>query len=310
MPEQLPQPEEHIENSLPENEVEKEIVSPQTKYYEWAEKHYQNRYDEYDKKFHITIPETERQVEEVGDYGYRMRIKNMPDVRPSSFTEPQYKDNNRHRTTEYFFDFDDTLFNTTEYNNAIWKNLEILGLSKKEINAIYESSKIANEKTGREMYNQDAFIEKLVSKFPDKEEEIKNAFNVNHEDFIHKDMAQLIRVLTSSPISRIHILTFGDIDVQKQKVEAVLKKYGMPMDVLYTQVPKAEFLTSYLPEQYPYIEGEDANMQNFVVIDDSVSEIKELIKLGKKTPFLTPLRLRKPEAKKSKEEQGEENRAY
>jgi len=234
-----------------------------------------------------------------------MRIKETHDIPASSATNPEYQNNNRFRATEYFFDFDDTLFDTTGYYNAIWEHLETLGLTRDQIVELYESCKIPDERTGEKMYRQDVFIDKLRDRFPEQVEAIEIAFrDVSYGDFIHEDMAHLLRLLTSSPVSRVHILTYGDVDTQRRKVEAVLERYGIPMDILYAQIPKADFLSRYLPEQYPYLlEDGSMNVQSFVVIDDSTDELEKLMTASKDIPFFAPLRLRKPEAKKSAREQ-------
>ncbi len=279
--------------------------TPATLYYQWVERYFEK------KRAELTvIPEEERQLEEVGDYGYRTKIREVPDIRESSLTNPHYRNNNRFRTTEYFFDFDDTLFDTTGYNNAIWTQLETLGPTREEVVALYEASKIPDERTGEKMYRQDLFLDKLKERFPEQTEGIDNAFeNVSFDDFIDEDMAHLLRLLTSSSLSRIHILTYGDVRVQRPKVEAVLRHYGTPMDVLYTQIPKADFLRRYLPEQYPYMDGKNTNVQNFVVVDDSATELEGLMQASKQLPFFVPLRLRKTTAKKSAREQ-EGEKAY
>lgn len=294
----------NLEVSGMENKREKNI-SPEEKYYQWSEKYFENKRGKIK-----TIPESERAIEPVGEYGYKMKIKDMSDIPASSPTEPRYKDNNRFRAVEYFVDFDDTLFNTTGYFNAVFAQLEALNLTREEIVDLYESSKVPNEKTGEKMYRQDVFIEKLEKHSPGQTELIQKAFsNISLDDFVHEDMARLMKILTASPSSRVHILTYGDISVQQPKVEAVLKKYGIPMDVLYTQAPKSEFLSQYIPEQYPYVKDENHNSQNFIVIDDSADELRKLMETSKEIPYFTPIRLRKPEAKKSKKEQ-EGNPAY
>lgn len=289
-------------------EKEGQDLPPEARYHQWIDAYFDRKLQQVE-----TIPENERQIEEIGSYAYRMKIKEIPGIPPDPDldTEPRWRGINRTRKEEYFFDFDDTLFDTTGYHKAIWERLgKQLGMAYEEVVNLYESSKVKNEKTGQKMYSQALFVKKLKDLFPEKTEEIDEAFNIDPSDFVNKDMGHLTKLLTAYQLSRIHILTYGNIEVQRPKVEAVLKHYGVPLDILYTQVPKADFLRQYLPAQYTYISQGENNIQNFIIIDDSVSELKELKKLSKEIPFFVPIRLRKPEAKKSKEEQNMEEPAY
>ena len=276
-----------------------EPQTPEALYYGWVENYVKNKHRSID-----SIPPEQRTLEQIGNYGYHMRIKQVADIPASSAVDPAFKDTNRSRVDEYFFDFDDTLFDTTGYNNAIWDGLEALGINRPIIVETYERSKVPNDITGEKMYRQELFIQNLIALLPDQAPAIQEIFSgTSYDGFVHEDMAHLLRLLTTTKTSRVHILTYGDIATQQKKVEAVLRQYGVPMDVLYAQVPKATFLSNYLPEQYPYVQEGSANCQNFIVVDDSTSELEQLMNISKRIPFLVPLRLRKPEAKKSKDEQ-------
>ncbi len=256
------------------------------------------------------IPEKQRQLEEIGDYGYRMKLREMPNIRASSATNPEDKNSHRTKFVEYFFDFDDTVFDYTGYNKATKEKLEQTGIPAEIIDKSYDEAKVANQKTGAKMLHQELFIDTLKSQFPDKAESIDLAVStIQPQQFINKDMAQFLRFLTATPAARVHILTYGEIKFQRSKVEAVLPELGMPMDILYAQIPKAEFLERYLKIQYPQIEKEPDNVQSFIMVDDNPEELKKLVELGKKQPFFVPVRLRKPNAKRYGVEQTGE-RAY
>ena len=53
----------------------------------------------------------------------------------------------------------------------------------------------------------------------------------------------------------------NEITAESEEIQAELEQaspaqkyhHGVPMDVLYAQVPKGEFLSNYIPQQYPYI---------------------------------------------------------
>ena len=252
----------------------------------------------------ITIPETERRLEEIGDYGYIMKIRPTSDIPESSPTNPEYENYNRSRAIEYFFDFDDTVFDYTGYEEATKGKLDQIGIPLDVINALYEEAKVADPKTGNKMLQRELYIKNLKDRFPNLSNEIVAIYrDTQPRDFLNQDIAKLLQLLTAHPNARVHILTYGEINFQRQKVEAVLAELGKPTDILYTQVPKAEFLERYLKTRYPYIESTPDNTQSFVMIDDNPEELRKLVEFSKKQPFFIPIRLRKPNAKRHNIEQ-------
>ena len=134
-----------------------EPQTPEALYYGWVENYVKNKHRSID-----SIPPEQRTLEQIGNYGYHMRIKQVADIPASSAVDPAFKDTNRSRVDEYFFDFDDTLFDTTGYNNAIWDGLEALGINRPIIVETYERSKVPNDITGEKMYHQELFIQNLI----------------------------------------------------------------------------------------------------------------------------------------------------
>jgi hypothetical protein len=253
------------------------------------------------------IPEKQRQLETLGDYGYRMKIREVRDIQELSPFDPEFENYNRSRETEFFIDFDDTIFDYTGYDNAVRHKFEQYGISSEIISKLYEEAKVADPKTGKKMFQRELFVSNLKLQFPDMADEIGNAYaDVQLKEFLNKDVAKLLHFLTSPSDARVHILTYGEINFQREKVEAVLSELGKPMDVLYAQVPKAEFLERYLKTEYPYMQTGTDNVQSFVMIDDNPEELKNLVRFGKKQAFFMPLRLRKPNAKRHHIEQSGE----
>lgn len=255
-----------------------------------------------------TIPEKQRRLEKLGEYGYKMKLKETMEIPESHpvFPEdnPGLNDCYRSTSLEYFFDFDDTIFNYSGYDQAVKQKLEQLGIPTDVIDKFYEEAKVASPTTGKKMFQQQLFLDRLKMQFLDKAADIENVYSdTQPKEFLHKDMAKLLHILTASAVSRVHILTYGEVNFQRQKIEAVLSELGKPMDILYAQVPKAEFLEQYLKDQYPYMKSGTNNVQSFMMIDDNPEELKKLVEFSKKQPFFIPIRLRKPSAKRHHIEQ-------
>jgi hypothetical protein len=280
---------------------EAEPSDPKQTYREWLDMAVDARLEAIDQ-----IPPEKRVISALEDYGFREQIKPDRDIPPDSATSPDRHGQNRTWKTEYFFDFDDMLFDTTGYQNASWEVLERSGIPKDVTLKLYEESKSATKEGAAPMYHPEVHRAKLTEQYPDKAAEIDAAFSATDpQEFVDQGMANLLRLLTSTKVSRVHILTYGELAYQRSKVEAVIARYGVPMDVLYAQVPKAEFLSRYLPERYPYV-GSESNSQSFLAVDDNPAELGKLVELGHRVPFFVPVRLRNPYAKRAHvDQQGE-----
>ncbi|MEK7138428.1 MAG: hypothetical protein AAB787_02880 [Patescibacteria group bacterium] len=246
------------------------------------------------------IPEEERRLEMLGDYGYRWRVRESGVEATLDSVGSEVKD--RSRFTEYFFDFDDTLFDTKAYVDSIFLELEKLGIPIEEAKAIYNKLKI---------YRPEDFVQSLKDAYPDTKDLIESALKVsNPYDFVKPDMSLLIKELSVKDSARVHILTRGDCDYQLEKIKSVFMALGAPIDVLITEKSKAEFLKNYLPKEYPYINDRDL-VRSFLVIDDKPEEIEQLSKLRQTIPFLSIVRLRDPSGKYSgNETSGEKSLEY
>ena len=196
-------------------------------------------------------------------------------------------------------DFDDVLNQTTLYNEKLGEYFcELTGASSSEFNRLYEESKIAND-FGKKVLRFDKLIEKIKNLYPDKRDEIDQVMDreeLGPDKFINQSVKRALMAIQDKYIQgndnvRISILTFGDLNYQKKRIDET-GIAEIVNEIIYTEGSKNEVLDTILKKDYkelaPFI----------ITVDDSPENIDDYEKIDVDNRRFVNMHYRHPKAKR------------
>ena len=266
-------------------------------FYSWVQKAAEKRNKEAEK-----IPEEKRQLVPFENIGF------IEQIRPQE-GEKMYTDN------LFVCDFDDTIFDTTGYHEAIAKKCSELGVSREEWFKVYEESKIQGENEPGPLYQHEEHIRRLQALYPEFSDGIEQAFKGEPlNSHLDKEILEVLNLVAARSDSRVMILTHGALKTQGEKLGKAPELARYASLIAYTQVPKKEFLEHFLDthkvERDHRFHGgayghHKVGVPHLFLLDDSPTELSNFTSLGNENYFQA-LRLRLPRAKRfNKEQTGE-----
>ncbi len=249
------------------------------------------------------IPEHDRRLEPFEDIGYLEQIRSH--------------EGDRVRTDNLFVcDFDDTVFDTTGYHEAIARRCSEFGISREEWFQVYEQSKKAEESGSNPLYSRDEHIRTLQERYPASADDIARVFEGESLDpYLDQEVLSALNLAAARADTQVMVLTHGALRTQSKKLGQVPALAECASLIAYTQVPKKEFLERYFaselaPERPKPISGgrymeKRVTQPHVFMLDDSPTEVSGFTSLGPDMYFQA-MRLRLPRAKRfSKEQRGE-----
>ena len=173
-------------------------------------------------------------------------------------------------------DFDDVINLTTSSSLALFKQLsDATGISEAELQKLYEQSK-QETATGKKLFRFNNFIDtvKIQSKAPGKVQEIVDGFDFGA--FIDQGVRRAIlalRALYPSQL-RISVLTYGDPEYQKMRLEQTDLE-DMVDDVIYTEESKMHIIQALSVADYQsFIPSvEDATKDGGIAVIDTTEPV-------------------------------------
>jgi hypothetical protein len=249
------------------------------------------------------VPEHDRKLEPFEGIGY------LEQIRPQKGDKAQ---------TDNLFvcDFDDTVFDTTGYHEAIARRCSEFGISHEEWFQVYDQSKKAEEHETNPLYSRDEHIRALQANHPATADDIAQVFESEPlEPYLDQEVLAALNLAAAREDTQVMILTHGALRTQSKKLGQVPALAESATLIAYTQVPKKEFLEKYFaselaPERPQPISGgrymeKRITRPHVFMLDDSPTEVSGFTSLGPDMYFQA-MRLRLPRAKRfSKEQHGE-----
>jgi len=252
-------------------------------------------------KDHPPIPETKRIAEAItGADGEKIGI--IEKIR-----EPWKMKATGREPSWLILDYDDVLnFTSDRYSDLAAKIEEATGMSKEEWKELYESSK-RSEGDGKAVLRIHELRQKLLDRFPEKKESVQNLFDdPEGGKYINPAMRRMLVLLRGqNMLSRISILTYGEIADQKKRIE----QSGIAElvdDLILTEGSKRETLEALVAKQYPTKKYRDpqtgkkksASLPDIITVDDSPEHLDDYANLSFKERYAN-IRFKHPKAKRA-----------
>lgn len=164
----------------------------------------------------------------------------------------------------YYIDFDYTLFNTFEFRKELYKILEKNGLNKSDLKIKLEANKqkLLNIKELFKSLSKEKNIP--LENFLDPLEELY----ARCDKFVYEDSIEFLKYLKSKN-HKIHILTWGDKEFQKEKILASKLCYYFD-GIIYAEKLKYTL---------------DLDYKNGIFVDDCIRDLKGLYTANAKQVF-------------------------
>lgn len=166
----------------------------------------------------------------------------------------------------YYLDFDYTLFDTYAFRQGLYKILEENGFDKSYL-ALTPEMKTSGQKllNIKELFKNLSQLKNIpLNRFIESLEELY----AKCDEFVYDDSVEFIKYLKSKN-HKLYILTWGEKDFQKEKIEAS-KLYDYFDGIIYA-------------EQLKYTL--DIDYKNGVFIDDSIRDLEGLYSKNAKKVF-------------------------
>lgn len=174
-------------------------------------------------------------------------------------------------------DFDDVISKTTTYHNFLKEKIcGGLGLDEKEYEKFYEEAKIVNNED-KKVLRFNVLAERIKEMNPDKRELVDKllAEGANPNDFIDQGVKRALlsleNMFSNKKTIRISILTFGDINYQKSRIDKTDVSDCVD-DIIYTEGSKREALEALLERDY---KSRGIVPPLVIALDDSKEQIKD-----------------------------------
>jgi hypothetical protein len=202
-------------------------------------------------------------------------------------------------------DFDDVISKSTTYYSSMKNKLyEMINLEKKEFEKLYEESKIIDDK-GKKILRFNILVEKIKEICPDKKELIDKIVieDTDPNEFIDQGIKRALLAIGNTSTGRkdirISILTFGDINFQRSRIDRT-DVDDVVDDIIYTEGSKREILEALLEKDY---KNKGIIPPIVITLDDSKEQIKDYDNVSLSSNFIN-MHYRNPQGKKSMEDSG------
>lgn len=196
-------------------------------------------------------------------------------------------------------DFDDVVNRTTEFNTDLRTRLGELGVPPDVFDRLYHDMHITNAQ-GKSVYRHDQFVAALKSAYPDRSSAIDGIFaGVDYPSYIDQGVKRAIESTRDFhwKTVRVSILTHGDLDYQKGRVDAS----GIDAvvdDIIYTESSKRETLEALTKTQYgKSTENPYGSRPTIVVFDDSPEQVQDFTAYDDERNFVN-VRYHSPRARR------------
>ena len=179
----------------------------------------------------------------------------------------------------YYLDFDYTLFDTHAFRQGLYEILEKNGLDKTYL-ALTPEMKTSGQKllNIKELFKSLSETKNIpLNNFLEPLEELYSRC----DQFVYDDSVEFIKYLKSKN-HKLHVLTWGEKEFQKEKLQAS-KLYDYFDEIVYAEVLKYEL---------------DIDYTNGIFVDDSVRDLEGLYNKQAKQVF----RIKRPNGKNSDKE--------
>ena len=250
--------------------------------------------DEYNEKF-PPLSKEERKLETVRTEGEAPTVIERIRERP-----PQEGEFIPGKDSSWVvLDFDDVINHTTEFNLDLRAQLvNISGLTEEEIASCYNKSKMENEE-GKMVHDHEVYIDQIVEQADaDKEEDIRefvHSFDYGaYVDAAVRRSVMAIRAQTQKwQRVRISILTFGNIDYQKMRVD-MTDMDELVDDIIYTEGSKRDVVDTLIDTEYV---DEGKGIPFIITFDDSATHLEDYHDLDLKSRYMN-VHFNHPQAKR------------
>lgn len=235
------------------------------------------------------IPGKDRVVEDVKDAEGQI-VARYDKVR-------DFKHENRTETLWVVVDFDDVINNTTTFKYALRDHLrETLNISDEEFEQLYSESKVENQQ-GKKVLHYEIFAEKLDEKVPGAKKEMTKFFgSTDYNRYVNQAVKRALQGINREPDTRLSILTFGNIDYQRYRIQAT-DLDDIVDDIIYTEGSKKDALQALTEKLYSSKkEGSFAARPKIITIDDSPTHIEEYDGLSQERNYIN-IQFSHPQAK-------------
>ena len=158
---------------------------------------------------------------------------------------------------KYYIDFDNTLFNTEKFYGDLIKIVSDYNITEEKINDCYQKYCL------NEFFNPLKIINKLIEKhkFKNDIEKHLEIFLKDISVYLYDDSINFLEYLNSKNYE-VNLLTYGDFDYQKEKIEkSFIKDYFNK--IIITSIEKPNL---------------DLDYKNAIFVDDNEYQLKGLIK--------------------------------
>jgi len=281
--------------------VEKTSDELQEGYLELAEESLKKMRNE-DGKYERKLVDDERSLESVFDDqnkppSYIDRVRELLDNSEDSIEKQRASEK-----VWLVLDFDDVINKTTTYNNFLRDKIcEGIGLDKKEFERFYDESKIVNNEN-KKVLRFDRLVEKIEESYPNTKELINKLIteDIDPNEFVDQGMKRAMLALGRNTMEkrevRISILTFGDVNYQKGRIDKTDISDTVD-DIIYTEGSKREVLETLLDRDY---KSKGIIPPIVITLDDSKEQIKDYYDINLPNNFIN-MHYQNPQGKKSME---------
>ena len=200
-------------------------------------------------------------------------------------------------------DFDDVINNTTSAHIDLRDKFAELGLEPEKFKELYDAAKLPNEE-GKKVLKFDRFIDTIKQAMPEKATEVERVVaEIDYPSFIDQAVKRALQSIQhTGAFVRVSILTYGDRDYQKMRVDAT----GMDdivHETIYTEGSKKEVVNALMDQERVHrgkirVEGQDElPSPMFITLDDSPDHIDDYAGISQQNNYLN-IRYHHPQAKR------------
>ncbi len=196
-------------------------------------------------------------------------------------------------------DFDDVINNTTSAYSDLKNKLAELGLAPERFDELYSASKKLNAE-GKKILKFNDLVNSIKEEMVGKEKAVDQLIDsIDYSAYINqavKRSLQACHFIRPGMTTRITILTYGDFDYQKMRID----QSGITDivdDVVYTQGSKSKVLQALKEQEYTGRKDTKTSTPILLTFDDSPQHIDDYDKNSPKN-YYHNIRFHHPQAKR------------
>ncbi len=247
------------------------------------------------------LPTNERQLEQV----FTDKSKPPTYIDRVRYSKESSLEKNTPQELWLVVDFDDVLNKTTTYTQYVKEQLcKITSLKEEEFEKLYDESKVANEEN-KKVLRFSVLVGKIKELFPGKETAIDKLLTeeIDTNSFVDQGMKRALLSLENDwgDKIRVSILTFGDINYQKGRIDKT-DVDNVVDDIIYTEGSKREVLETLIEKDY---KSKNMIPPFIITIDDSPEQIDDYDNVNIENRFIN-MHFQNPQAKRFKKKSSSE----